>query len=168
MPRQEVVIEVSKSPRLAQDLAAGGGFVPGYSCRLNDECVLVVRGTSSESRLVARVVYSDGARGTGFELAQLDERTQAELVEVIGASITLPLRQPVSNPPMPRPAATSRRTITAPPVASPMSVELPQASSVVAVGIPSRRSPANVLPELELEPEPDLELELELDGPPNG
>jgi hypothetical protein len=167
-----VVIEVSSNPRLAQDLAAGGVFVPGCSFQLNDECELVVRGASSEVRLAARVVYADEVRGTGFELLRVDAETKALLAAALGAPVEMPVRKAVTstNPPMrnPTPAAGRRIVMRAasPVVVAPVEPEPPAPVEPPAfqppVELPDDEEPAQVhsakpVAELETERYPALE-----------
>jgi len=65
---QRVVLELAGDHQLARDLVAGGVFVPGCTLALNEDCELVVRATSGELVVAARVVWHDAERGAGLQL----------------------------------------------------------------------------------------------------
>jgi len=52
----------------AASITAGGAFVPDRDFAINDECTLLVCGTSGQLEVTARVVYVDPVRGTGLEV----------------------------------------------------------------------------------------------------
>ena len=163
MPRPEVVIEVSSNPRLAQDLAAGGVFVPGYAYRLNDECELLVRCEAAELRLLARVVYSQQDSGTGFELVEIDEPTKAQLGTMIGKPLTIPVRRAPSSVPTRHPTPpVGRRKISTPPAAVPVVPEAVAEPEPVVEPVEARSedsSPAIVISSRPVEDDPPVHTE---------
>ncbi|MCX5747296.1 MAG: FecR domain-containing protein [Proteobacteria bacterium] len=67
----------------ARDLAAGGAFVSERDLAIYDECELVVRATSGELRLPARVVYVDPARGAGLEVIGFSPAIRDQLAALL-------------------------------------------------------------------------------------
>ena len=82
MDRPSFTIELAADARFAQDLAAGGVFVPARGFKVLDEIDLVVRGEGGELCLHARVVYVDPATGCGLELVGFGPEIKARLATI--------------------------------------------------------------------------------------
>lgn len=85
MGRPSVVIELASDAQFAKDLEAGGVFVPAIRLVFNDEVDLVVKGGAGELCVVARVVYVDPAKGTGFELVGFGPALKDQLAQLATA-----------------------------------------------------------------------------------
>jgi hypothetical protein len=84
--RPTVVVELAADARHAGDLSAGGIFVDDCALALDDECDLLVRGTSGELRLQARVAFVDIGRGAGLVLIGPRPAIKDQLAALIAAT----------------------------------------------------------------------------------
>ncbi|MFN0247611.1 MAG: hypothetical protein ACKV2T_12060 [Kofleriaceae bacterium] len=82
MSRPLFTIELAADARFAEDLAAGGVFVPARGFNVLDEIDLVVRGLRGELCLHARVVYVDPSAGCGLELVGFGPGVKEQLAQI--------------------------------------------------------------------------------------
>ena len=98
------MIELACHPTAARDIAAGGVFVPDCTLKINAECTLLVRGSTEELELVARVVYVDPNGGAGLELVGFTPALRDHLTRIMTAW-SVPADEPIDLGIEPEPEA---------------------------------------------------------------